>query len=103
MANAPEKKWHHKLRLKYRLVIFDDDTYEEKFSFKLSAYNVFVFLVSLSIFLIFITTYIIAFTSLREYIPGYSNVGLSKRVYKMERTADSLENVLRQNEVYLIT
>ncbi len=100
MANAPEKKWHHKLRLKYRLVIFDDDTYEEKFSFKLSAYNVFVFLVSLSIFLIFITTYIIAFTSLREYIPGYSNVGLSKRVYKMERTADSLENVLRQNEVY---
>jgi len=100
MLRQQNEKWYTKLRLKYRLVIFDDDTYEEKFSFKLSAYNVFIFLVSLSVFLIFITAYIIAFTSLREYIPGYSNVGLSKRVYKMQRTADSLEDVLRQNDIY---
>jgi murein DD-endopeptidase MepM/ murein hydrolase activator NlpD len=100
MPRQLNEKWYHKLRLKYRLVIFDDATYEEKFSFKLSAYNVFIFLTSLSVLLIFITAYIIAFTSLREYIPGYSNVGLSKRVYKMQRTADSLENVLRQNDIY---
>jgi murein DD-endopeptidase MepM/ murein hydrolase activator NlpD len=100
MPRQQNEKWYNKLRLKYRLVIFDDETYEEKFSFKLSAYNVFIFLTSLSILLIIITAYIIAFTSLREYIPGYSNVGLSKRVYKTQRTADSLEDVLRQNEIY---
>ncbi|MFZ4463564.1 MAG: M23 family metallopeptidase [Bacteroidales bacterium] len=100
MPSKKKEKLVHKLRLKYRLVIFDDETYEEKFSFKLSAYNVFFFLTSLSVLLIFITTYIIAFTSLREYIPGYSNVGFNKRVYQMQRTTDSLEDVLRQNELY---
>lgn len=64
-----KKKWYLKFRDKYRLVIFHDESFEEKISFRLTRLNVFVTLVSLSVFLIFITTYIIAFTSLREYIP----------------------------------
>lgn len=95
-----KEKWYHKLRDKYRLVIFHDETFEEKISFRLSRMNVFVLFTSLSVFLIIITSYIIAFTSLREYIPGYTDVNLNRRVYQLQRTADSLEGVFRQKQLY---
>ncbi|MBG0781935.1 MAG: M23 family metallopeptidase [Bacteroidales bacterium] len=96
-----KEKWYRKLRHKYRLVIFHDETFEEKLSFRLSRLNVFVLLVSLSVFLIVITTYIIAFTSLREYIPGYTDITLNSRIYEMARRADSLERVFQQKDVYI--
>ena len=95
-----KEKWYHKLRDKYRLVIFHDETFEEKISFRLSRMNVFVLFTSLSVFLIIITSYIIAFTSLREYIPGYTDVNLNRRVYQLQRTADSLEGVFSQKQLY---
>ncbi len=101
MAEEKKEKWYRKLRDKYRLVVFHDETFEEKVSFRLSRLNVFVSLVSLSVFLIVITIYIIAFTPLREYIPGYTDVGLTRQVYELERTTDSLERVFRQKEVFL--
>ncbi|HQQ12078.1 MAG TPA: M23 family metallopeptidase [Bacteroidales bacterium] len=94
------EKWYQKLRDKYRLVIFHDETFEEKFSLRLSRMNVFVLVTSGSVFLIFITSYIIAFTSLREYIPGYTDVNLNRRVYQLQRSADSLEDVFRQKQRY---
>ena len=77
----PQKKWLIKLKNKYRLVVMNDDTFEEKLSFRLSRLNVFVVIGSVSILLVFATTYIIAFTPLREYIPGYTNLKLNKESY----------------------
>jgi murein DD-endopeptidase MepM/ murein hydrolase activator NlpD len=96
-----KKRWYQRMRARYRLVIRDDETYEEKLSFRLSRLNVFVFAGSIAILLIILTTYIIAFTSLREYIPGYTDVNLSKNVYELHTRADSLEFVLGVNERYL--
>lgn len=96
-----KKRWYQRMRARYRLVIRDDETYEEKLSFRLSQLNVFVFAGSTAILLIILTTYIIAFTSLREYIPGYTDVNLSKNVYDLHTRADSLEFVLGANERYL--
>ncbi|MBE0663091.1 MAG: M23 family metallopeptidase [Bacteroidales bacterium] len=96
-----KKRWYQRMRARYRLVIRDDETYEEKLSFRLSRLNVFVFAGSIAILLIILTTYIIAFTSLREYIPGYTDVNLSKNVYDLHTRADSLEFVLGANEQYL--
>lgn len=101
MENNRKKKWYHKLRNKYRLVIFHDETFEEKISFAISRINVFVALVSHSVILIVTTIYLIAFTPLREYIPGYTDVGLVKQVHYLERAADSIETVFRQQELYL--
>lgn len=96
-----KKRWYQRMRARYRLVIRDDETYEEKLSFRLSRLNVFVFAGSIAILLIILTTYIIAFTALREYIPGYTDVNLSKNVYDLHTRADSLEFVLGANERYL--
>jgi len=95
-----QEKWYRKLRNKYKLVILNDETYEEKLSFKLSRLNVFVATGTIAILLIIITTIIIAFTRLREYIPGYTDVNLYEQLYKIEGLTDSLEADARQKALY---
>ncbi|MBK0369619.1 peptidase [Flavobacterium agrisoli] len=91
----------HRLFNKRRLVILNEDTFEEIVSFKLNLMNVFVTLTLGAIFLILITTFIIAFSPLREYIPGYSSTELKKNATQLALKSDSLQTLLHQNEVYL--
>jgi len=95
------KHWIYKLRNKYRLVIEDEGTFEEKVSFRLSRLNVFVTIGTVAIILIVATTFLIAFTPLREYIPGYTDVALQKRVNDLLRLTDSLETEFKQNRLYI--
>lgn len=95
------KKLHKKWFTKNRLVILNDDTFEEIFSLKLNLMNVFVVATSGAILLIFLTTVIIAFTPLREYIPGYSSSKLKKDATELALKSDSLTLVLKQNEAYI--
>ncbi len=94
------KKIRKKLLDKYRLVILNEDTFEERLSFKLTRLNVFV-LTSLSVtFLIAATYMLIAFTSLREYIPGYSSTALKKKATELSFKTDSLQQVIIMNDRY---
>ncbi len=96
-----KQKFFNKLKNKYKLVILNADTFEEKFSLKLSPINVFVIAGSASILLIFLTTYIIAFTPLREYIPGYTSTNMKTAMYKLLLKADSLENSINAKNLYI--
>ncbi|MFQ6600489.1 peptidase [Flavobacterium sp. C3NV] len=89
------------LFIKNRLVILNEDTFEEIFSFKLNLMNVFVTFTLGGIFLILITTFIIAFTPLRELIPGYSSTELKKNATELAIKSDSLETALKKNEAYI--
>jgi murein DD-endopeptidase MepM/ murein hydrolase activator NlpD len=100
-SDKKNTSWKEKLQNPYRVVVLDDSTFEEKTSFTLSALNLFVFIGSLSLFLIFILTYIIAFTSLREYIPGYADVKLRRNVTELMQRADSLEESLLTKDIYI--
>lgn len=95
------KKLHKKLFTKNRLVILNEDTFEEIFSLKLNLMNVFIVATLGAIFLISITTYIIAFTPLREYIPGYSSSKLKKNATELALKSDSLTLALKKNEAYI--
>lgn len=102
MANKKpkEKKRLKKLLNKYRLVILNEDTFEERLSLKLTRLNVFVLLMLSSILLIIFTTLLIAYTPLREYIPGYSSVKLKKQAVALSYKTDSLQQVINLNEKY---
>ncbi len=102
----PEKRFKRKAFLdkittKNRLVILNDDTFEEKFSFKLNILNVFIVATIGAIFLISVTSYIIAFTPLREYIPGYSSAKLKQEALMLGLKSDSLEFELKKNDAYI--
>ncbi len=95
------RKLHHKLFTKNRLVILNEETFEELFSFKLNLMNVFVAATSGAILLITFTTFIISFTPLREFIPGSSSSKLKKDATELALKSDSLTLVLQQNEAYI--
>lgn len=95
-----KKRIARKLLHKYRLVILNEDTFEERLSFKLTRLNVFVLSMLSAIFLVAITTVVIAFTPLREYIPGYSSTALKKQALALTYQTDSLQNVIEVNEKY---
>ncbi|MHA3788495.1 M23 family metallopeptidase [Flavobacterium hauense] len=90
-----------KLFNKNRLVILNEDTFEELFSFKLNLMNVFVAITTISIVMIALTTYIIAFTPLREYIPGYASTKLKREATANAIKSDSLQKVMNENAFYL--
>ncbi len=96
-----KEKFRDKIRKKYRIVIYNNETYEERVHFKLTLLNFFNIVIFSSILLIILVTYLIAFTPLREYIPGYTDVSLNRRVYEMERRADSLEIIFKQKDLYI--
>jgi len=98
--NKKKRKLKQKLTDKYRLVILNEDTFQERFSLKLSRLNVFVFSGVFSILLIVLTTLLIAFTGIREYIPGYSSTALKKKATRLTYEADSLKNRLAVIESY---
>ena len=102
MAKKKEKsKFKEKLTFKYRLVVLNEDTFEERFSFKLNRLNVFVLTGISAILLVGITAVLIAFTPLREYIPGYSSTKLKKQATDLVFKVDSLEQELAVNDIYI--
>ena len=89
------------LYTKNRLVILNEDSFEEIFSLRLTLMNVFVVGSIAAILIITITTFIIAFTPLREYIPGYTSSSLKKEATELALKSDSLAVVIQKNEKYL--
>ncbi len=94
------KKIKKKLLDKYRLIILNELTFEERLSIRLTRLNVFVLCSVVAVFLITITYLIIAFTPLREYIPGYSSTALKKKATELNFKTDSLQRVISMNEIY---
>jgi murein DD-endopeptidase MepM/ murein hydrolase activator NlpD len=96
-----KKKLQKKLLHKYRLVVLNEDTFEERFAVKLTRLNVF-FLTSLAaIILVTLTTLLIVFTPLREYIPGYSSAALQKQALQLDTKTDSLMKTINMNDAYI--
>lgn len=101
MVKKKKRNLRKKLFIKNRLIILNEDTFEEIFSFRLTLMNVFVTFTLGGIFLISVTTFIIAFTPLREFIPGYSSSELKRNATELAIKSDSLETALRKNEAYI--
>lgn len=96
----PKKKLIHKLKNRYRIVLINDTTFEEKFSFSLTPMNVFVGFSSFLVFFAGIITLLIVFTPLREYIPGYADPDMKKDLATLLYRSDSLEKALHDKEAY---
>lgn len=102
MARSKKEKKRLKKRLlrKYRLVILNEDTFEEHVSFKLTRLNVFLLFGFSTILIIALTTYLIAYTPLKEYIPGYPSTALRQQATRLMFETDSLKRSLDINKQY---
>ena len=95
------KSFISKLLTKYRLVLLNDSTYEEKSSLKISRLNVFSILFALMFIIVLITSGILFFTPVREYIPGYSSTSLQKQANLLSYKTDSLRQIVFLNDQYI--
>ena len=98
--NKKKVKLKQKLTNKYRLVVLNEHTFEERFALKLSRLNVYIFGGLFSVILILATIVLIAFTPIKGYIPGYSSVKLKTDARKLTLASDSLQNRLAVLENY---
>jgi hypothetical protein len=96
----PKKKLIHKLKNKYRLVIINDGTFEEKFSYSLSPMNVFIGFSSFLVFFTSIIIMLIVLTPVREFIPGYSDSNTKKDLTRLIIQTDSLQKALYDKDMY---
>ena len=100
--NTKKSKFKQKLTDKYRLVVLNENTFEERFSLKLSRLNVFVLGGFFSILLVILTIIFIAFTPIKEYIPGYESSQLKAEAVKLTFDAEALKQKLTILENYTI-
>jgi hypothetical protein len=90
-----------RLRNRYRLVIINDDTFEEVVAFKLTRMSVYVAASSLFVLLVGLTVALISFTNLKYYLPGYGTQTQRKALVHYKVKIDSLELASRKKDLYL--
>ena len=82
---------------KYKVIVSDEETFEEIISLKTNNFQLFLFAFLYTIFVVILTTTIIFFTQFREYVPGYPSSDLLLSAAKITVKADSLERELALN------
>ena len=101
MAKFDANSTLKRLQNRYRLVVMNDDTYEEVVTFKLSRLSVYVFLSTVFVLLTGLTVALIVFTPLKLYIPGYGDMNNTKDLRELKMRTDSLEQQVRYKDQYL--
>lgn len=97
-----KKRIIKKLKAKYRLIIYNDTTFEEVWFMRLSRLNMFSFVGIIVILFTAIVTVIIAFTPIREFIPGYPDQNMRRNIILNAIKVDSLEYELQLKDQYFM-
>lgn len=101
MAKLDAGSTLQRFRNRYRLVIMNDDTYEEVVTFRLSRMSVYVMLSTIFVLLVGLTVALIVFTPLKYYIPGYGNVKVDREYRQLKYVTDSLEKQVNHQAQYI--
>lgn len=101
MALPGDSSSLRRVRNKYRLVLINEDTFEEVAAFKLSRWSVYISMSICFVVLVGLTIVLIAFTPLKLYIPGYGSADKTQQFEKLKLRADSIEHSLMTKQQYI--
>src|SRR5206468_7250370 len=101
MAKLDAGSTLQRLRNRYRLVVMNDDTYEEVVTFRLSRLSVYIALSTVFVLLVGLTVALIVFTPLKYYIPGYGNVKVDREYRQLKYRTDYLEKQVAYQTQYI--
>jgi hypothetical protein len=101
MSNPEINNTLKRLRNSYRLVVMNDDTYEEVVTFRLTRLSVYIGLSTVFVLLVGLTIALIAFSPIKYYIPGYGTRESRTALQVLKIRTDSLEQALKYKEQYL--
>ena len=102
MAKLDANSTLKRLRNRYRLVVMNEDTYEEVVTFKLSRLSVYVFLSTVFVVLVGLIIALLVFTPLKYYLPGtgYGNARQIREYKMLKIRTDSMEQALQYKQKY---
>jgi len=102
MAKLDANSTLKRLQNRYRLVVMNEDTYEEVVKFKLSRLSVYIFLTTVFVILLGLIISLLVFTPLKYYLPGagYGDAKQRKQYEVLTYRTDSLEKALRDNQKF---
>jgi len=92
MSEKMPKKLFQKLTNKYRMVLLNEETFEEVGNMRLTRLNLIALVGIVLILLVAITYVLIAFTNIRELIPGYPDATMRQNIRTNAMKLDSLEH-----------
>jgi len=101
MANLDINNTFKRRSSTYRLVVTNDDTYDELIAFRLSRKSVYLGFSIAFMFLVGLTIALIAFTPLKYYIPGYGTKESRSALELLKIRTDSLEQAVHFKEQYI--
>jgi murein DD-endopeptidase MepM/ murein hydrolase activator NlpD len=101
MAEKIKTTKNNKLRNRFRFVVLNDETFEEKFSLSLTRTNVWVFLGTASFTLIFLTAAAIIYTPLKYFIPGFGDYNYRGQILQLQVKTDSLSGAIKSRQAWL--
>ena len=103
MSKFDTKSTLKRLRNRYRLVVMNEDTYEEVVKFRLSRLSVYIALSSAFVMFTIFTVAIIIFTPIKYYLPGvgYGDVKQQREYKLLKIRTDSMETNLKAKQQYL--
>ena len=95
------KKQKKQINKNYRLAVMEENSYQEKFALSLSIRNIFLISSSIAFVIILITSLLIFYTPIREYIPGYDTTKIRIQAIQNLDKLDSIMNSLEKNEQFI--
>ena len=101
------KKKRHKafwsnIKFKYKLTIINENTLEEVVGLRVSKLNGISVLLSVLTVLFLVASVIIAFTPLRNYLPGHMNSEIRAQVVENALRVDSLQQLVDRQNLYIM-
>ncbi len=101
MTEKLKTKRNKQIRNRFRFVILNDETFEEKFSLSLTRRNVWIFLAVSSFTLIFLTAAAIIYTPLKYFIPGFGDYNYRNQILQLQFKTDSLQQAMQGRQAWL--
>ena len=98
--NSKEQSWIERLQYTYRLVVMNNETFEETGSYQLTLLNVYIMISTIVVLVAFAVLMLIAFTPLKRYIPGYGDVDQIKKVLTLQEKLEDMEEELEAQRTY---
>ena len=102
MKKKRRKAFWSNIKFKYRLTITNENTLEDIITLRVSKLNGLSVLLSVLFVLFLIASLIVAFTPLRNYLPGYMNSEIRAQVVENALRVDSLQQLVNRQNLYIM-
>ena len=103
MANKKNnnRTWLQNLLNRYRMIVINETTFNEELSFRFSRLNIFSIIILLLVFIFTGTFFLVSYTPIKEFIPGYTSTKVRKEAIRNTFLLDSLVTKFQKQDQFI--